>query len=130
MNNLPETMRAVLLTEHGGPQMLQYREDVPVPMPSPGELLVGEGRYVTAGAIAGPVVEFDLRTVYLKHLDLIGSTQGTRDDFARVRDLALAGRIRPVLAGTYPLEDIARAQADFAAKDFLGKLVVTPERAQ
>ena len=88
-----------------------------------------EGRYVIAGAIAGPLVELDLRTVYLKHLDLIGSTQGSREDFARVRDLAIAGRIRPVLAGTYPLEDIARAQADFVARDFIGKLVITTERA-
>lgn len=89
-----------------------------------------EGRYVTAGAIAGPLVELDLRTVYLKHLDLIGSTQGTREDFARVRDLAISGKIRPVLAGTYPLEDIARAQGDFVAKDFIGKLVITTERVK
>ena len=87
-----------------------------------------EGRYVTAGAIGGPLVELDLRTVYLKHLDLIGSTQGAPEDFARVRDLALSGKIQPMLAGTYPLEDIARAQADFVAKDFIGKLVITTER--
>lgn len=89
-----------------------------------------EGRYVTAGAIGGPLVELDLRTVYLEHLDLIGSTQGAPEDFARVRDLALCGKIRPVLAGTNPLEDIARAQADFVAKDFLGKLVITTERGK
>lgn len=65
-----------------------------------------------------------------KHLDLIGSTQGAREDFARVRDLATSGKIKPVLAGTYPLEDIARAQADFVAKDFIGKLVITTERAK
>ena len=89
-----------------------------------------EGRYVTAGAIAGPLVELDLRTVYLKHLDLIGSTQGAREDFARVRDLAISGKIKPMLAGTYPLEDIARAQGDFVGKDFIGKLVITTERVK
>ena len=89
-----------------------------------------EGRYVTAGAIASPLVELDLRTVYLKHLDLVGSTQGAREDFARVRDLAVSGKIRPVLAATYPLEDIARAQADFVAKDFIGKLVITTEKVK
>ena len=94
------------------------------------DVLRPEGRYVTAGAIASPLVELDLRTVYLKHLDLIGSTQGAREDFARVRDLAVSGKIRPVLAGTYPLEDIARAQADFVAKDFIGKLVITTESAK
>ena len=40
MTNLPATMRAVLLTGHGGPEMLEYREDVPVPAPAPGEVLV------------------------------------------------------------------------------------------
>ena len=94
------------------------------------DVLRPEGRYVTAGAVAGPVVELDLRTVYHKHLDLIGSSQGTREDFARVRDLVLSEKIRPVLAGTRPLEDLARAQADFVGKDFIGKLVVTMERGR
>ena len=88
-----------------------------------------EGRYVTAGAIAGPLVALDLRTVYLRHLELIGSTQGAREDFARVRDFVLSGRIKPMLAATYPLEDIVRAQADFVGRDFIGKLVIITERA-
>ena len=94
------------------------------------DVLRPEGRYVTAGAVAGPVVELDLRTVYLKHLDLIGSTQGTREDFARVRDLVVSEKIRPMLAGTYPLRDLARAQADFVGKDFIGKLVITMGRGE
>ena len=40
MSDVPETMRAVLLTGHGGPEMLRYREDVPTPVPAPGEVLV------------------------------------------------------------------------------------------
>ena len=64
------------------------------------------------------------------HLDLIGSTQGSREDPAHVRDLALAGKLRPVLARSCPLEDIARDQADFVAKDFIGKLVITTEKVQ
>src|SRR3712207_1652315 len=43
------------------------------------------GRYVAAGAIAGPVVSLDLRTLYLKQLELIGSTMGTHEEFARDR---------------------------------------------
>ncbi|HSS66322.1 MAG TPA: alcohol dehydrogenase family protein [Gammaproteobacteria bacterium] len=85
-----------------------------------------EGRYVTAGAIAGPVVALDLRIVYLRHLDLIGSSQGTRKEFSQVVDYILGGKIKPLLAGTYPLEDIRRAQADFKKKQFVGKLVIVP----
>ncbi len=47
-------------------------------------ILRAEGRYTTAGAIAGPVVQLDLRTMYLKHLALHGSSQGTRGDFRRI----------------------------------------------
>ena len=40
MTDVPATMRAVLLTGHGGPEMLEYREDIPTPVPAPGEVLV------------------------------------------------------------------------------------------
>jgi NADPH:quinone reductase-like Zn-dependent oxidoreductase len=84
------------------------------------------GRYVTAGAIAGPVVRLDLRTLYLKHLELIGSTVGTREEFAELVSLLEEGKLKPLLAGVYPLSEIRRAQEDFKKKDFFGKLVLVP----
>ncbi|NBW26220.1 MAG: alcohol dehydrogenase, partial [Betaproteobacteria bacterium] len=36
------------------------------------------------------------------------------------------GELRPLLAQTYALSDIAQAQADFSAKKFLGKLALLP----
>lgn len=80
---------------------------------------------MTAGAIAGPVVNLDLRTVYLKQVDLIGSSFATHQEFGDLVDHIRSGRLRPLLAGTYPLPDLRRAQADFLAKRFLGKLVIT-----
>jgi NADPH:quinone reductase-like Zn-dependent oxidoreductase len=90
------------------------------------DLLRPEGRYVTAGAIAGPQVELDLRTLYLGHLELIGSTTGTRQEFADLMGYITEGRIKPLLARTYPLADIHRAQQDFMDKKFFGKLVLIP----
>ena len=84
------------------------------------------GRYVTAGAIAGPVVRLDLRTLYLKHLELIGSTVGTHEEFAELVSLIEKGELEPLLAGSYPLSEIKRAQEDFKKKDFFGKLVLVP----
>lgn len=84
------------------------------------------GRYVTAGAIAGPLVHLDLRTVYLKHLELIGSTVGTREEFASLVSYIVKGQVKPLLAGTYPLREIKHAQEDFKRKDFFGKLVLIP----
>lgn len=90
-------------------------------------ILAPEGRYTTSGAIAGPVVELDLRTVYLKHLALHGSSQGTRGAFRRLVTYIEDGQLRPLLHGTYPLSEFHRAQADFVAKRYVGNLVVVPD---
>ncbi|MER8828459.1 alcohol dehydrogenase family protein [Mesorhizobium sp. M0938] len=87
-----------------------------------------EGRYTTAGAIGGPVVQLDLRTMYLKHLQLHGSSQGTRAAFARVLDYICSGTIKPVLAATFPLSQFHHAQKQFMAKAFVGNIVVIPDR--
>ncbi|MDP9813100.1 NADPH:quinone reductase-like Zn-dependent oxidoreductase [Rhizobium tibeticum] len=91
------------------------------------KILKPEGRYTTAGAIAGPVVQLDLRTMYLKQLELHGSSQGSRADFRRLVSYIEAKKIRPLVAATYPLSEFHRAQRDFMAKNFVGKLVVRPD---
>jgi NADPH:quinone reductase-like Zn-dependent oxidoreductase len=93
-------------------------------------ILRPEGRYTTAGAIAGPVVQLDLRTMYLKQLQLHGSSQGTRADFRRIVRYIEEGKIRPLVGGVYRLSEFHRAQTDFMAKDFVGKLVVVPDSKQ
>ncbi len=90
-------------------------------------LLRPEGRYTTAGAIGGAIVEIDLRTVYLKHLAIHGSSQGTRSAFERLHGYIEHGDIRPLLWQTYPLSKIRDAQTEFKRKDFVGKLVIQPD---
>lgn len=91
------------------------------------EILRPEGRYVTAGAIGGPVVPFDVRTMYLKHLELHGSSQGSRQAFRRLVDYIERGAVKPLLFRTYALSDIKQAQQDFIQKKHIGKLVVVPD---
>jgi NADPH:quinone reductase-like Zn-dependent oxidoreductase len=91
-------------------------------------LLRPEGRYTTAGAFAGPVVELDLRTLYLKHLEIHGSSQGTRQAFARLVDYIESGKISANLFATYRLSEFHAAQTNFMAKGYVGKLVVMPDR--
>ncbi len=83
------------------------------------------GRYVTAGAIAGPIVELDLRTLYLNDLELYGTTVYEPKVFADLMSYVEAGQIQPLVGGTYPLEQIHEAQKDFAAKSHVGALVIT-----
>lgn len=89
-------------------------------------LLRPGGRYVVAGAIAGPMATLDLRTIYLKQLDLLGSTMGDRSDFARLLEAIESRALRPLVAATYPLSELRQAQEDFTRKQFIGKLVVLP----
>lgn len=84
------------------------------------------GRMVTAGAIAGPVVSLDMRRLYLRQRRLIGSTMYTPDDFIELAGIANTGGVWPEVAASFPLVDLAVAQERFAAKDFTGKIVVTP----
>lgn len=91
-------------------------------------ILRPEGRYGTAGAIGGPVVELDLRTMYLKQLELHGSSQGTRTAFRRLVGYIEDGRIRPLLHRTFPLSQFHEAQRAFMRKTHVGNLVVVPDR--
>lgn len=84
------------------------------------------GRYVSSGAIAGPVVELDMRDMYLKDITLIGCTAWDAPVFPNVVTCIERGEIRPVLAATYPLERIADAQRDFQQKRHAGKIVLVP----
>lgn len=84
------------------------------------------GRYATAGAIAGPIAQIDVRTLYLKDLTLMGCTFQEDEVFANLISYIEAGEIRPVVAKTYSLRDIAQAQEDFLAKKHTGKLVLIP----
>jgi NADPH:quinone reductase-like Zn-dependent oxidoreductase len=82
------------------------------------------GRILTVGNTAGPKVEIDNRFVFGKHLSLIGSTMGTRSDFAAVMGLVFEGRLRPVVGRTFPLEEARLAQEAMARGDVFGKITL------
>lgn len=90
------------------------------------ELLRPGGRYAIAGAIDGPLASIDLRTVYLKDLQLLGCTFQDDEVFENLVGYVERNEIRPVVSKTYPLADIAQAQEDFLAKKHTGKLVLLP----
>jgi NADPH:quinone reductase-like Zn-dependent oxidoreductase len=83
------------------------------------------GRYAAAGAIAGPIVELDLRTLYLKDLTLRGCTVLEPEVFPNLVCYIERSEIKPLLAETYPLFEIARAQEAFLTKQHVGKIVLT-----
>ena len=84
------------------------------------------GRYAVAGAIAGPMVNFDVRTLYLKDLSFFGCTFQEDVVFENIIKYLEDGEIKPLIAKTFPLHDIGAAQEAFLAKQFVGKLVLIP----
>jgi len=84
------------------------------------------GRYTCSGAIAGPIVEFDLRTFYLRDLTFTGSTVITPNVFGDLVGYIERGEVRPVLAATYPLREFHAAQTAFIEKKHTGNIVVVP----
>lgn len=84
------------------------------------------GRYAVSGAIAGPIVEADLRTIYLNDITIFGCTFQSMEVFAELVDMINVGCIHPHISKTYPLCEIAAAQEDFQSKRFPGKLVLIP----
>ena len=83
-------------------------------------------RYVSSGAIAGPMVTLDMRDLYLKDLSLIGCTAWDAPVFSNVISYIEKGEIRPVLADAYPLAEIVTVQKRFSQKKYVGKFVLIP----
>jgi NADPH:quinone reductase-like Zn-dependent oxidoreductase len=93
--------------------------------PSLLEVLRPGGRYAVAGAIGGPIVELDLRTLYLKDLSLFGCTVLDPSVFGSLVGKIERKEIVPLVAETYPLREISAAQLSFGRKAHIGKIVLT-----
>ncbi|AXR05972.1 alcohol dehydrogenase family protein [Salinimonas sediminis] len=95
------------------------------------QVLKPGSRYAVAGAIAGAMVELDVRTLYLKDLSLLGCTVLGPTVFKNLLSSIEQGKIRPIVAHTFALKDIHQAQEVFAEKQHAGKIVLeipTPVR--
>ena len=90
------------------------------------KLLKRGGRLVSSGAIAGPVVDLDMRDMYLKDITLIGTTAWDAPVFPNLVGYIERGEIQPLLAKTFPLEEIATAQQEFLEKKHVGNFVLIP----
>jgi len=86
------------------------------------------GRYAVSGAIAGPIVELDVRTLYLKDLTFLGCTYQPRHIFENIIKYIENNEIKPLVSKSFPLEKIQTAQEEFLAKKYIGKLVLIPSQ--
>ncbi|WP_370402178.1 alcohol dehydrogenase family protein [Sulfitobacter sp. JB4-11] len=90
------------------------------------DVMARGGRYACSGAIAGPMVELDLRTLYLRDLTFHGSTVVPRHIFTDLLGYIERAEIKPLVAATYPLAELPAAQTAFMDKAHIGNIVVLP----
>ncbi len=84
------------------------------------------GRIVTCGATSGYDPVEDLRHVYYRQLDILGSTMGSNDDLLAALRGVFQGRIKAVVDSVFPLKDEADAHRKIEARQVFGKVVLTP----
>lgn len=84
-----------------------------------------EGRVVVCGATTGPNPPAALHRIWWKNLSILGSTMGTREDFAGAYELVASGRARPVVDEVLPLDRIQAAHTRLESGEQLGKIVLT-----
>ncbi len=82
------------------------------------------GRYSSSGSIAGPLVEFDLRQLVYKDLQLTGATIVPPGTMQRLVKLIEQGLLKPLLAQSFSLKDLGLAQEVFMQKKHVGNIVV------
>jgi NADPH:quinone reductase-like Zn-dependent oxidoreductase len=85
------------------------------------------GRYVSAGAIAGPCPEIDLRDLIYKDLQLWGVGNPQVSTMRNLAGYIERGEIRPLVARTFPLAELRAAQEEFLSKRHVGKIVMRIE---
>lgn len=84
------------------------------------------GCHVSSGAIAGPLVTLDMRVLYLKNLRLIGCTAWDEPVFPNLIRYIERHEFRPLLAGSFTLDQIEQAQRQFLKKEHIGKIALLP----
>ncbi len=88
--------------------------------------LARKGRLVTCGSTSGDEGKINLWTLFAKEISLIGSYGGTRQDLADILKLVATGQIKPVVYGTYTLDQVREVEQHMEGREQFGKLIVTP----
>jgi len=84
------------------------------------------GRVLTCGATTGFAPQTDLRQIFFRQVQVIGSTMGSHRDFLDVMKCVLRGQLRPVIDRVLPLREARRGHELIEARAVFGKIVFKP----
>jgi NADPH:quinone reductase-like Zn-dependent oxidoreductase len=83
------------------------------------------GKILTVGNTGGAIFEIDNRFLFSKHLSLLGSTMGTRQDYAEVMTLVTTGKLPVALDVSFPLCQAEQAHQRLEAGKQQGKITLS-----
>jgi NADPH:quinone reductase-like Zn-dependent oxidoreductase len=82
------------------------------------------GRVVTCGASSGWDARTDLRHVFFRQIQILGSTMGSKASLFRVAQLMGEGKLRPMVDRVFPLTEAAEAHRYLERREQFGKVVL------
>ncbi len=82
------------------------------------------GKLVTCGATTGYDVEIDLRFIFFKQLQILGSTMGSRSDLVKVLDLITRKKLKPLVDKVFPFSELPEAHKHLEKGNHFGKVVL------
>jgi NADPH:quinone reductase-like Zn-dependent oxidoreductase len=89
--------------------------------------LVAGGRLVTCGATAGYHVKTDLRYVFFRNIQILGTKAASKSLLFKIIPLVQEGKLHPVLDRVLPLREAREAHRLLEERQQFGKLVLIPE---
>jgi alcohol dehydrogenase len=84
------------------------------------------GKLLTCGATAGFDTRNDMRFIWVRELQILGSNGYSKQDVATALDHAAAGRLKPVISHRLPLSEAREAERLMEDRKFFGKIVLLP----
>jgi alcohol dehydrogenase len=85
-----------------------------------------EGRILTCGSTVGHLCEIDVRFVWHRETEIIGSRAYKPEDIVACLEHVAAGRFKPVIDAVLPLERAAEGVGLLEDRKVFGKVIVTP----
>ena len=82
------------------------------------------GKVVICGATSGHELDFDVRYLWMRQKEILGSHFANAYEAMRANDLMAEGRIRPVLWRVMPFEGVAEAHQLLHENKHLGKISI------
>jgi NADPH:quinone reductase-like Zn-dependent oxidoreductase len=88
------------------------------------------GRVLTCGATTGYDPRTDLRQIFYRQVQVIGSTMGSHRDFLDAMRCVFRGQVKPVIDRVLPLSEAKKGHEAIERREVFGKVVLQPRRGE